>query len=116
MMGSRFLRRLPIERYGAKHRGFSSGLPPNFILLPGGILPPIFLDVPFTTTLLMGRYSLAGVVRNAAHDVRTENNDANRSCAIIDKERIKCVADCKSSYCLTIDDPNSTDYHSAPGK
>ena len=107
---------MKLRRYGTKHSGFSSGLPPKFILLPGGIVPPIFLDVPFTTTLLMGRYSLAAAVRNAAHDVRTENNDANRAWAIIDKERIKCVADCKSSYCLTIDDPNSTDYHSAPAK
>ena len=32
--------------------GLSSGLPPNFILLSGGILPQIFLNVPFTTTLL----------------------------------------------------------------
>jgi hypothetical protein len=30
----------------------SSGLPSNFILLSGGILPQIFLNVPLTTTLL----------------------------------------------------------------
>jgi hypothetical protein len=30
----------------------SSGLPPRFILLSGGILPQIFLNVPFSTTLL----------------------------------------------------------------
>jgi hypothetical protein len=30
----------------------SSGLPPRFILLSGGILPQIFLNVPATTTLL----------------------------------------------------------------
>lgn len=30
----------------------SSGLPPRFILLSGGVLPHIFLNVPFSTTLL----------------------------------------------------------------
>jgi hypothetical protein len=30
----------------------SSGLPPQFILLSGGILPQILLNVPLTTTLL----------------------------------------------------------------
>lgn len=30
----------------------SSGLPPRFILLSGGILPQVFLNVPLTTTLL----------------------------------------------------------------
>ena len=30
----------------------SSGLPPIFILLSGGVLPQIFLNVPLTTTLL----------------------------------------------------------------
>jgi hypothetical protein len=30
----------------------SSGLPPRFILLSGGVLPQIFLNVPFSTTLL----------------------------------------------------------------
>lgn len=30
----------------------SSGLPPRFILLSGGLLPQIFLNVPFSTTLL----------------------------------------------------------------
>jgi hypothetical protein len=31
---------------------FSSGLPPRFVLLSGGVLPHIFLNVPFSTTLL----------------------------------------------------------------
>ena len=30
----------------------SSGLPPRFVLLSGGVLPHIFLNVPFSTTLL----------------------------------------------------------------
>jgi hypothetical protein len=30
----------------------SSGLPPRFILLSGGVLPQVFLNVPLTTTLL----------------------------------------------------------------
>ena len=30
----------------------SSGLPPRFVLLSGGVLPQIFLNVPFSTTLL----------------------------------------------------------------
>ncbi|MDR3487547.1 MAG: hypothetical protein P4M05_21925 [Bradyrhizobium sp.] len=30
----------------------SSGLPPRFVLLSGGLLPHIFLNVPFSTTLL----------------------------------------------------------------
>lgn len=30
----------------------SAGLPPRFVLLSGGILPQVFLNVPFTTTLL----------------------------------------------------------------
>ena len=30
----------------------SSGLPPRFVLLSGGVLPHIFLHVPFSTTLL----------------------------------------------------------------
>ncbi len=30
----------------------SSGLPPQFVLLSGGILPQVFLNVPLTTTLL----------------------------------------------------------------
>jgi hypothetical protein len=34
--------------------GMSSGLPSRFILLSGGILPQVFLNVPFTTTLLTG--------------------------------------------------------------
>jgi hypothetical protein len=32
----------------------SSGLPSKFILLSGGILPQVFLNVPLTTTLLTG--------------------------------------------------------------
>ena len=32
----------------------SSGLPSKFILLSGGMLPQIFLNVPLTTTLLSG--------------------------------------------------------------
>jgi hypothetical protein len=34
--------------------GTSSGLPSRFILLSGGILPQVFLNVPLTTTLLTG--------------------------------------------------------------
>jgi hypothetical protein len=34
--------------------GMSSGLPSRFILLSGGILPQVFLNVPLTTTLLTG--------------------------------------------------------------
>jgi hypothetical protein len=34
--------------------GLSSGLPSKFVLLSGGILPQIFLNVPLTTTLLTG--------------------------------------------------------------
>ena len=30
----------------------SSGLPPRFVLLSSGVLPHIFLNVPFSTTLL----------------------------------------------------------------
>jgi hypothetical protein len=30
----------------------SSGLPANFILLSGGVLPQVFLNVPLSTTLL----------------------------------------------------------------
>jgi hypothetical protein len=30
----------------------SSGLPPEFVLVSGGILPQVFLNVPLTTTLL----------------------------------------------------------------
>jgi len=37
---------------------FSSGLPSRFILLSGGILPQVFLNVPFTTTLLTGGAAL----------------------------------------------------------
>ena len=32
----------------------SSGLPPKFILLSGGVIPQFFLNVPMTTTLLTG--------------------------------------------------------------
>jgi hypothetical protein len=31
---------------------FSAGLSPRFILLSGGVLPQVFLNVPLTTTLL----------------------------------------------------------------
>jgi hypothetical protein len=34
--------------------GVSSGLPSRFILLSGGIVPQVFLNVPLTTTLLSG--------------------------------------------------------------
>jgi hypothetical protein len=37
---------------------FSSGLPARFILLSGGILPQVFLNVPFTTTMLTGGAAL----------------------------------------------------------
>ena len=36
----------------------SSGLPSKFILLSGGILPQVFLNVPLTTTLLTGGAAL----------------------------------------------------------
>jgi hypothetical protein len=38
--------------------GLSSGLPPKFILVSGGILPQVFLNVPLTTTLLTGGAAL----------------------------------------------------------
>jgi hypothetical protein len=38
--------------------GVSSGLPSRFILLSGGILPQVFLNVPLTTTLLTGGAAL----------------------------------------------------------
>jgi hypothetical protein len=34
--------------------GVSSGLPSRFVLLSGGVLPHVFLNVPLTTTLLTG--------------------------------------------------------------
>ena len=38
----------------SRANGMSSGLPSRFILLSGGILPQVFLNVPLTTTLLTG--------------------------------------------------------------
>ena len=53
----RCLLRLPVFACGlviALANRLSSGLPPKFILLSGGILAHIFLNVPLTTTLLTG--------------------------------------------------------------
>jgi hypothetical protein len=50
----------------------SSGLPPRFVLLSGGVLPQIFLNVPFSTTLLSnGRCALPALVHYAALCSRT---------------------------------------------
>jgi hypothetical protein len=49
-----------IPKYGARQQfaviavsnRLSSSLPPRFVMLSGGVLPHIFLNVPFSTTLL----------------------------------------------------------------
>jgi hypothetical protein len=39
-------------------QSLSSGLPSKFILLSGGVLPQVFLNVPLTTTLLTNQAAI----------------------------------------------------------
>ena len=90
----------------------SSGLPPKFILLSGGILPHIFLNVPLTTTLLTAG-PLFSFCCGTSRRVRCSNRKQSRPRLRIDPRANTCAT---SLIQLTIDDPNPTYYHSAPAE
>ena len=61
----------------------SSGLPPKFIILSGGVLPHIFLNVPLSTTLLSNGAALLFLLwyvtpRVAPKDIQSTNEDSGQ--------------------------------------
>ncbi len=68
----------------------SSGLPSKFILVSGGILPQVFLNVPLTTTLFTGGAAVLFLLWYVTPRTMFEQKPGtNRSGALIDNERSK---------------------------
>ena len=95
----------------------SSGLPPEFVLVVGRRSSAGLSERAAYDDLAdkWRRFSVPAVVRNPAHDVRTEAGQTARCCVLIGEAARKHGL-ANRADCLTIDDPNPTDYHSAPAE
>jgi hypothetical protein len=68
---------------------FSAGLPSRFILLSGGILPQVFLNVPLSTTLLTnGAFILFLLWYVTPRDIEAQSNAGDESSSLDNRPRV----------------------------